>query len=68
METTHRSSLDFTAIDFETANPARGSACAVGVAKVRDGAVIDSASWLIKPPQGRDDFHRMNVGIHGITP
>ena len=68
METSHRPSLDFTAIDFETANPARGSACAVGVAKVRDGAVIDSASWLIKPPKGLDDFHRMNVGIHGITP
>ena len=29
--------LDFTAIDFETANSSNASACAVGLARVRDG-------------------------------
>lgn len=36
--------LSFTAIDFETANPSRASACAVGMAKVRDGQIVDEVS------------------------
>ena len=46
------SGISFTAIDFETANSHRGSACAVGLVKVRDGHIVDTASWLIKPPPG----------------
>src|SRR5699024_3527961 len=68
METSPQPSLDFTAIDFETANPSRASACAVGLAKVREGAVIDTATWLIAPPEGLDDFAPRHVAIHGITP
>lgn len=67
MDAPQPSSFDFTAIDFETANTARASACAVGLAKVREGVVVDTASWLIKPPSGIDSFHARNVGIHGIT-
>ena len=33
--------LDFTAIDFETANGFRGSPCAVGAVRVRDGVMVD---------------------------
>jgi len=58
--------LDFTAIDFETANNSAASACSVGLVKVRDGRVVDSAYWLIKPPFGHDDFLEWNVRIHGI--
>lgn len=68
METSQPSSLDFTAIDFETANASRASACAVGLAKVRDGVVVDTASWLIKPPSGLDGFAPRNVAVHGISP
>lgn len=68
METTQLASLDFTAIDFETANSSRASACAVGLAKVRGGAVVETASWMIKPPAGLDDFAPRNVAIHGISP
>lgn len=60
--------LDFTAIDFETANAARASACAVGLARVRDGRIVASRSQLLCPPPGHDAFHERNVGIHGITP
>ena len=58
--------LSFTAIDFETANSRRGSVCSVGLAKVVDGKVTASTSWLISPPDdgGFDDF---NIGIHGIN-
>ena len=58
--------LDFTAIDFETANSSSASACAVGLARVRDGQVVATAGWLIKPPAGHDAFFELNTGIHGI--
>jgi DNA polymerase-3 subunit epsilon len=59
--------LDFTAIDFETANPSNASACAVGLVRVRDGVVVDQAGWLIRPPAGHDVFFDLNTRIHGIT-
>lgn len=58
--------LDFTAIDFETANSSSASACSVGLVKVRDGRVVDRAEWLIRPPLGHDDFSEWNTRIHGI--
>lgn len=58
--------LDFTAIDFETANSSSASACSVGLVKVRDGRVVDSAYWLIRPPAGHDEFVEWNTRIHGI--
>lgn len=60
--------LDFTAIDFETANGSNASACSVGLVKVRDGMVVEKAGWLIRPPLGHDHFAEWNVKIHGITP
>ncbi|MFT4215536.1 MAG: exonuclease domain-containing protein [Microbacterium sp.] len=58
--------LDFTAIDFETANSSSASACAVGLARVRDGRVVATDGWLVKPPPGHDRFFELNIGIHGI--
>ncbi|WOF24392.1 3'-5' exonuclease [Microbacterium betulae] len=58
--------LDFTAIDFETANSRPESACQVGLARVRDGEVVDTAAWLIRPPAGFDEFFAFNSTIHGI--
>lgn len=58
--------ISFTAIDFETANSQRGSVCAVGLARVVEGEIVERASWLIKPPRGYDHFEPRNVGIHGI--
>ncbi|MDJ0357165.1 exonuclease domain-containing protein [Paenarthrobacter sp. PH39-S1] len=59
--------LEFTAIDFETANGFRGSPCAVGLSKVRDGKIVEEASWLMRPPAGHDHFDPRNVQIHGLT-
>ena len=58
--------LDFTAIDFETANGNAASACAVGLVKVRDGMVVDRFSTLIRPTAPYDEFWEWNVRIHGI--
>lgn len=59
--------LNFTAIDFETANSSSASACSVGLVKVRDGRVVDRASWFIRPPAGHDEFVDWNTKIHGIV-
>ncbi|MFT4245276.1 MAG: exonuclease domain-containing protein [Micrococcaceae bacterium] len=60
--------LNFTAIDFETANGFKGSACSIGLVKVHDSEIVDEAHYLIKPPVGYDNFEDINVKIHGIRP
>jgi DNA polymerase-3 subunit epsilon len=55
--------LDFTAIDFETANVYPNSACAVGLVQVRNGKIVTRATELIRPPFRRFDF----TDIHGIA-
>jgi DNA polymerase-3 subunit epsilon len=42
--------LDFVAVDFEIANHDPSSACALGLAFVRDGHLTASTSYLIRPP------------------
>lgn len=55
--------LSFLAIDFETANYYRNSACAVGLVKVKNNEIIKKKVFLIKPPQKEFRF----TYIHGIT-
>lgn len=59
--------LDYTAIDFETANSYRGSPCAVGLVRVRNGVPVAERRWLMRPPKEVDYFDGYNVYIHGIT-
>lgn len=60
--------VNFTALDFETANSHPSSACSVGLVRVRDGVVVDRSYWLIKPPPAHAEFLPFNIKIHGITP
>lgn len=60
--------LNFTAIDFETANGSAASACSVGLVKVVDGVIVERDTWFIRPPFGHDEFLEWNIRIHGITP
>lgn len=53
------------AIDFETACPNRASACAVGIARIRDGGVAETFYTLIKPPIGME-ITPFFTSIHGI--
>lgn len=57
--------MDFTAIDFETANERRDSACQLGAVVVRGGDIVRRHCWLIRPPSMR--FSPRNIAIHGIT-
>lgn len=60
--------LDFTAIDFETANSSPASACAVGLVKVRDGKLVETFAALFYPPEPYNWFSEQNIRVHGITP
>ncbi|MDP2031231.1 MAG: 3'-5' exonuclease [Thiobacillus sp.] len=53
----------FAAIDFETANNARDSACAVGVVIVENGRIVDRLHALIRPPSRQFLF----THIHGLS-
>ncbi len=54
---------DFISIDFETGNPQRVSACAIGYAKVSACKIIEAKGYLIKPVGGHAPFQSK---IHGI--
>jgi DNA polymerase-3 subunit epsilon len=53
----------FVAIDVETANAKRASICQIGLVVYDNRKVVDEWSTLVNP---EDDFHPINVSIHGI--
>lgn len=58
--------MRLVAIDFETANEQRASACAIGLAWMEDGVIVAVEEHFIRPPQMR--FSSFNIAIHGIRP
>lgn len=58
--------MNFVAIDFETANSKRTSACSIGMAKVRNGEIVETFNELIRPEPL--EFNYINSAIHGILP
>ncbi|KQT52847.1 MULTISPECIES: 3'-5' exonuclease [unclassified Aureimonas] len=58
--------MTIVAIDFETANASRASACAIGLAFVEGGSVTRRAYHLLRPPEMR--FDAGNIRVHGIRP
>ena len=65
-KTSRDTTLKTIAIDFETANEQRGSACSVGLAWIEDGRVVRIEERLIRPKTMR--FSSFNIAIHGIRP
>lgn len=55
--------MSFVAIDFETADYGRDSACSVGLVRVEGSRIVHREHHLIRPP--RREFHF--TYIHGIT-
>ena len=53
----------FAAIDFETADYGRDSACAVAVVRVEGLAIVDRAYYYIRPPRRQFVFSY----LHGIS-
>ena len=58
--------FDYIAIDFETANNSRLSACAIGLNFVKDNKVVHSSKHFIQPPSS-EKFLQTHINIHGIT-
>src|SRR5438105_5068716 len=64
------SRVAIASLDFETANYSRVSICSAGIAIFADGQLVESPSWLIRPPKGhgwfREDFtdigHSIELG------
>ncbi len=59
--------IDFCAIDFETATHEKNSACEMGICVVENGEIVETKTWLIKPPCF-PYFNRHNIAVHGIVP
>lgn len=58
--------FDYIGIDFETANNDRISACALGLAFVKDNVIVDEIFHYICPPVGTK-FLQRNIDMHGIS-
>ncbi len=59
--------MDFCALDFETATHERNSACELGICIVQDSKIVETKTWLIKPPSF-PYFSPFNTAVHGILP
>jgi len=58
--------FDFIAIDFETANKNRISACAIGLVFIKDFKIVYSKKHFIKPPKS-EEFSSFHSNIHKIN-
>ncbi len=52
----------FVALDFETADRGRDSACAIGLVRVENNQIVDRHHCLIRPPRARFEF----THVHNI--
>ncbi|WP_044171233.1 3'-5' exonuclease [Flectobacillus major] len=57
--------MNFTAIDFETANNYRSSACALGAVRVENGVIVEKKEWLIRPTPFEVGYYQFRV--HGLS-
>lgn len=57
--------MEYVAIDFQTANRLRRSACSIALVSVKDGKIVDTFYSLIRPDILH--FDKENIALHGIT-
>lgn len=57
--------MEYVAIDFQTANRLRSSACSIALVSVKDGKIVDTFYSLIRPDILH--FDKENIAMHGIT-
>ena len=58
--------INFIAIDFETATAKRYSICEAGICVVKNGKIVETKSWLVRPEGNSYDY--WNIQVHGIQP
>lgn len=59
--------INFVAIDFETANASRASTCSISLVRVENGAIVATFSSLLRPSDDNTYLHPVNFAIHGIS-
>lgn len=59
--------MNFITLDFETATPERDSPCEIGLTFVKNGQIVGTEAWLIKP-RYYPYFNGFNIAVHGIKP
>ncbi len=60
----NKEDINFTAIDFETANGRLNSICQVGLVRVEKGIIVKELDFLVRPPN--NEYHWGNTRVHGI--
>lgn len=55
--------MDFIALDYETANADQSTICQVGLARFKNGKLVETIDELVNPD---DYFDPINTSIHGI--
>lgn len=58
--------LNFIALDFETATPEHNSICQIGLVIVNQGIIQKKFSLLVQPPDNEYSYH--NIKVHKIEP
>lgn len=58
---------EFVAVDFETANSYRGSACEIGLVRFANGQPVSTYQSLVLPHHLCREVSTVNEGIHGIS-
>ena len=53
--------INFIAIDFETATGKRASICEAGICVVRDGKIVETRSWLVRPQGNSYSYWNMRI-------
>ena len=59
--------MNIAALDFETANPHKGSLCSVGIVLYEDGREVDAYESRIRPHRTLGNIWPFYTAIHGIT-
>ena len=62
-----KAGVNFTSLDFETANHSRVSICAAGLAVFGNGDLAEAPYWLVRPPKGHGWFDESFIDCHGLT-
>lgn len=62
-QSAQQSAPTIVGIDFETSGTVAYSACAVGLARLKNGVIIDTLYSLLRPPSSRVMF----TDVHGLT-
>jgi DNA polymerase III epsilon subunit-like protein len=60
--------MDFVAIDFEKANDDSASGCQIGLARVRNGVIVETFESILRPHEAHQRLGAWQLGNLSLTP